>query len=151
MLLRRNGITTTETIVATAMLGIAVVTVGRFSATVGQGLRDRELSARIGWELVNLRETVGSWPLEKISSSSIESEPANIVSGLIENPRWDAKVVEVVKPAKAKRVTVKFVCKYRGQTAAPSELTFWVKDDQESESKPPLTSEPPSPKRQSAD
>ncbi len=68
-----------EMLVAISLLAFAVTAMGQFVSQVSSGLRDRELSARIGWEIMNARERIGSWPIDDITVEQIEqlqvSEP----------------------------------------------------------------------------
>ena len=69
------GALTVEVLVAVALLTAAVVGVGRFMTAANTGLRHRELSARLEWELVNARERIGSWHPADVTKQSIERLP----------------------------------------------------------------------------
>lgn len=123
----RAATTTAETMVAIAILGIAMAGVGRFVASVNQGLRERELSARIGCELINARERIGSWSPEEITKANIERLPVSeVLMGHLQEAHWKASVSAIEEPASALQVELTLVCKYQGQLATPDRLTFWV-------------------------
>ncbi len=122
-----SGTTTVELIVAMVVLATAVVGVGRFASNTGQGLRARELSSRIGWELANAREQIGSWQPASIAVDKIES--LSFSESLRENLddlRWQAEVEAVSEPAHAIRVVLTLHCRLQDQPARPASLVFWV-------------------------
>jgi hypothetical protein len=123
----RTAATTVEMLVAISLLVFAVTAMGRFVVQVNHGLRDRELSARIDLELMNARERIGSWPIERITSSEIGqlrvSEP--LANGLAD-ARFVAAVAEIDQPVRATQVTLALQCTLNSQLAQPAVLTFWV-------------------------
>ena len=124
---RRQGFTITETLVATLLLGITIAIIGTFSSTLARGLDDRELSARIGWELTSLRETVGSWKVEKITAKNIEAIPVvDAIDKRLPSARWQAQVEPIKEPIEGLAVTISLVAEYEGQTIQPEKLRFWV-------------------------
>ena len=124
---RKYGLTTTEVLVSIAVLGAAVTGVGKFASTMQQGLRDRELSARIGWEVLNAREEIGSWNFAEITAERIEAMPvSDVLHRDILDARWEAQVEIIEQPVAATQVTLALAGNYRGQAARPQRLTFWV-------------------------
>lgn len=123
----RMAVTSMETLVAIIVLSIAAMAVSQFVVTVHSGLQDQELSQRIGWEIENARELIGSWPVEKITQERIEQLPfANGLSENLVQARWVARVKQVEEPMPATRVTLGIECQYQGQVAMPQEMTFWI-------------------------
>lgn len=123
----QRGTSTVEVIVALAVLATAVVGVGRFAATTNRGLRERQLSSRIGWELTNAREQIGAWDPESVTPSRIESLPFS--SGLtdeLHDLQWQAEVAPLSAPAQALQVSLTLQCTFQGQTARPASLVFWL-------------------------
>jgi predicted lysophospholipase L1 biosynthesis ABC-type transport system permease subunit len=124
---RRAGVSTVEVLVAIALLTAAVVAVGRFAVSANSGLRHRELSARLDWELVNARERIGSWNLAEVTKQRIESLPfSDALAPTFANPRWVAEVKQIEQPARAIQVTLQMHCLFAGQPAIPEKLTFWL-------------------------
>ncbi len=116
-----------EMLVAVSLLAFAVTAMGQFVSQVNSGLRDRELSARLGWEIMNARELIGTWPIEDITVEQIEkllvSEP---LAKSLTDAKFKALVVPVDEPLAAIRVTLALECKLAGQLAQPAVLTFWI-------------------------
>ncbi|MFN3192409.1 MAG: hypothetical protein ACE361_17995 [Aureliella sp.] len=103
--------------------------------TTRRGLIDRELSARIDWEIVNLRERVGAWEPKSITEDAIEDVPVSKeLSARFEESKFTAQIEEVNNPLSAKQVTLIFQCTYQGQEIQPAELTFWVERKSQVES-----------------
>lgn len=125
----RRGTTTAETLIAIVVLGVAASAVGKFASTMATGLDDRELSAKIGWEIANAREVIGSWPAQEITEERIESlavELSEWENGT--DAQWVAAVSKISEPAQAVQVELGLRCKIDGQWAEPERLTFWVAD-----------------------
>lgn len=123
----RAATTTAELIVAMVVLSAAVGGVGRLASSVTSGLRERELSARIGWEIVNAREQIGSWTPGEITSQRIAALPiSEALTSQLSHCRWESSVSVIERPARAIRVNLALVCEYQGQQASPQRLTFWV-------------------------
>ncbi len=123
----RSAATSVETIVATVVLGIAVVVVGKFSFHTHQGLQQRDLSTHIRWEIANARETIGSWSAENITSQRIEGLPiSSVIQTQLTDARWQVSLTDITEPVAAMRVQLALVGEYRGQTIRPSQLVFWV-------------------------
>ncbi len=123
----RKASSTMETVVAVVLLGSAIALVGSFVASVNQGLADRELSARIGWEIANAREIVGSWNPVAVTEERIEALPvAESITSRLPDAKWAAQVTPITEPVAAWQVTLQLTCTYQGQAAAPEELTFWI-------------------------
>jgi hypothetical protein len=116
-----------EVLVAVALLAAAVVGVGRFMTAANAGLRNRELSARMEWELVNARERIGSWQPADVAKQNIERLPfSEALTRSLEEPRWEAEVTRIEQPARAIQVTLQLHCVLAGQPAVPERLTFWL-------------------------
>ncbi|MCR9291220.1 MAG: hypothetical protein NXI32_00790 [bacterium] len=116
-----------ETVVATALLAIAMSGVGRFAYHLKEGLRNREIGSRIELEMLNLREEVGSWEIADINPQRVEEFPISTgLQAIVEEPHWEAQVVRVSKPAEAVQVTLRLKCRIQGQAASPAERTFWI-------------------------
>ncbi len=134
-----------ELIVAMAVLATAMVGVGQFASNTGRGLGQRELSSRIGWELANAREQIGSWKPENIAVERIESLPFSAsLKNSLDDLRWQAQVESIVEPAHAIRVALTLHCTHHDQPAQPASLVFWV-------AAPPPTTRPPTSKTQEAE
>jgi len=136
----RRASITTEAVVSIIVLAAATAVVSRFAATFQAGLKERELAAQIGVEIVNTRELIGTWSLERITSENIAELPVGTsLSDRLENVRWEAAVVDIDKPLPLRQLTLLLLCDYRGQRAALESLTFWVSND--SNSQDPSSSE----------
>lgn len=123
----RSAVTSMETLVAIIVLSVAAIGVSRFVAAVHSGLRDQELRQRIGWEIENARELIGSWEAEEITEDRIEQLPfSNGLAESLSEVRWVSRVNRVEEPIPASRVTLAIECQHQGQIAKPQELTFWV-------------------------
>lgn len=129
----RRALTTAETMIAMTLMGVAAASVGTFVSHVSQGLKDRELSARIGWEISNLRETIGSWNVAEITLERIQSvELSPAIRDQLDQPRWEVAVEDVqLGPDSQRRldaiqISLTLAGIYRGQTVRPEHLTFWV-------------------------
>lgn len=124
---KRYGTSMAEVIVAIALLGTATVAIGRFAVMTKQGLREREIGARVSNELLNARERIGSWPHEQLTAKRIEELPfSKTLAEQVDNLKWRAIVEPITDPVNARRVTLKLECSLHGQTAQPQALTFWV-------------------------
>ncbi len=122
-----RGTSTAELLVAMAILATAMVGVGQFASNTGSGLSQRELSTRIGWELANAREQIGSWKPENINVQQIENLPfSDSLKYNLDDLRWQAKVETLTEPARAIRVALTLHCTLHGQSAQPASLVFWV-------------------------
>ena len=127
----RSAVTLTEAVVATVLLGLAVAGVGHFVSSVQRGLKDRELSARLDWEMVNARETIGSWPVEWVTQERIESLSVSpTLLKELTDVHWEAEVSSILDPVAATQVTLTLACNYGGQKARPQQLTFWMRERQ---------------------
>ena len=116
-----------EVLVAIALLAVATTLVGGFVHQVQAGLRDRELSTRCDWELLNARERIGSWRTEQITLEQIRQIPvSDSLTSLVENAHLTASIQDIEKPLPAKQITLAIECDLKGQTVQPSILTFWV-------------------------
>ncbi len=124
---RRRATSTMEMVVAIALLAATATMVGKFVHQVKLGLRDRELSARFDWELMNAHERIGSWPLERITLEEIQqiSLPKALTEH-VANARLTASIQKIEKPLPATQITLAIECERYGQTIQPSVLTFWV-------------------------
>jgi hypothetical protein len=123
----RNAISTMEVVVAIALLAAATTLVGGFVHQVKAGLRDRELSTRCEWELLNARERIGSWPVEQITLQQIQQMPiSESLAAQVASARLSAAIQKIEKPVPATQVTLAIECELDGQTVQPSVLTFWV-------------------------
>ena len=123
----RAASSTAEVIIAIALLAIAASLVGRFVSQVRSGLSDRELGARIGWELQNARERIGSWSTDEITAERIgQMQVSKGIAGRIENARLNASVKRIESPVVATQVTLGLQGELKGQTIQPTVLTFWV-------------------------
>jgi hypothetical protein len=116
-----------EVLVAISLLAAATTLVGGFTHQVRSGLRNRELSTRCDWELMNARERIGSWPAEKINLEQIQQLPlSDSLATRANNVYLTAAIRRVEKPLPAMQVTLAIECDVNGQTVQPSNLTFWV-------------------------
>ncbi len=123
----RSGTSTIEILVAVALLGSAFIGVGQFMSMTKAGLRNRELSTRIAWELQNARERIGTWPLSDINRENIEQLPfSDALAEMLSEPRWQAVVTAIPEPIPTIRVTLELHCVLSGQDAQPDSLTFWI-------------------------
>jgi len=116
-----------EVLVAIALLAAATTMVGGFVHQVKAGLRDRELSTRCDWELMNARERIGSWRVEQITLQKIQQiSIAESLIAHIANAHLSAAIQKIEKPQPAIQITLAIECELDGQTIQPSVLTFWV-------------------------
>jgi hypothetical protein len=124
---RRTATTTMEVVVAIALLAVAATLVGRFVGQVKQGLRDRELTARFEWELLNARERIGSWTADRITLERIQQLPiSDALASRLKNARLAAAVQNIETPLPALQVTLGLEGELNGQAIQPAVLTFWV-------------------------
>ncbi len=124
---QRRATTTMEVLVAIALLAVAITLVGGFVHQVKIGLRDRELSTRFDWELMNARELIGSWPLEQITLERIQQiSLSESLTNQATNPHLAASIQKIENPRPATQITLAIECELNGQTIQPSILTFWV-------------------------
>lgn len=131
---RRLGTSTVELLVALALLATATIGVGQLASRTKAGLRNRELSSRLNWELTNARETIGAWPLSEITVEKIEQIPiSQSLQSRLADLRWEATVESIQQPAKALQVVLSLHCMMEGQSARPVALTFWVDTTEEVE------------------
>lgn len=128
----RNAVTIIEMLVATSLLVFAVSALGQFVSHINSGLRDRELSARIGWELLSARERIGTWPIERVTVEQIEQLPISAaLANRLDEAKFTANVVQLDAPLNATQVALALECNFGGQKAQPSVLTFWVVPESE--------------------
>ena len=124
---QRSGVSSIEILVATALLATVITGIGRLAHTTHQGLRDRELAARLHWEIVNAREQVGTWAADQITAARIEALPFSpALTTQLDGLRWQAQVHTITEPATALQVTLAIHCMVESQAAEPATLTFWV-------------------------
>ncbi|GAB5405885.1 MAG: hypothetical protein Aurels2KO_41160 [Aureliella sp.] len=124
----RKGFSSGEAIAGIVVMSLAIVIVGRFAAGVTQGLAERELATRIGWQTESARAEIAAWAYGEISAENIVSKLAfdSVLLEQLNSPKWEATVEEVEQPVAAKRVQLSLKCVYDDQVATPSTLTFWV-------------------------
>ena len=123
----RRAASTAEVMLAIALLAIAAPLVAKFASQVRRGLQDREISARLEWELINVRERIGTWPAEQITAERIGQVPiSSSLTEQVPSAKLSAKVSQVEKPVAATQVTLAVQCERGGQTIEPATLTFWV-------------------------
>ena len=123
----RIATSTMEVVVAIALLAAATTMVGGFVHQVKAGLRDRELSTRCDWELMNARERIGSWPVEQITLQQIQQiSLSESLTAHIANAHLSAAIQQIKKPVPAIQVTLAIEGELNEQTIQPSVLTFWV-------------------------
>jgi hypothetical protein len=123
----RRGTSTLEVVVAIALLAAATTLVGGFVHQVKAGLRDRELSSRCNWELMNARERIGSWPVGQITLEQIQQiSISKSLTDRVASAHLAATIQQIEKPVPAKQVTLAIECELDGQTVQPSVVTFWV-------------------------
>ena len=128
-----------EVLVAISLLAVATALVGGFVHQVQAGLRDRELSTRCDWELMNARERIGSWQTDQISLEKIQQIPiSDSLSSHVNNAHLIASIKNIEKPVPATQITLAIECELKGQTVQPSILTFWVPtmDEKNTEANP---------------
>ncbi len=123
----RAATSTLEVVIAVGLLAAAAWSVGQFVHQVHTGLKERELSTRCDLELMNARERIGSWPVERLTLDQIQQLP---LSESLRNQMTDAHLTATIQPIEAPRpatqVTLAIECNHKGQTIQPSVLTFWV-------------------------
>lgn len=127
----RCGTSIAEVIVAIALLGTATVGLGRFAGLTRQGLQQRELSTRLSAELLNARERIGSWPLDRVTVEQIEQIPFSAAlsqdsAADLTQRRWRASVEPISEPLSALRVTLHLQYTLHGHLAEPQAITFWI-------------------------
>lgn len=124
---RRRAASTAEVLIAIALLVVATSLVGGFVSQVSDGLRDRETSSRLEWELLNAREVIGSWSADEITAERIAELPISAaLADRVKNAKLRAIVAQIDKPARAMQVTLGIRCEWQDQLIEPSTLTFWV-------------------------
>ena len=124
---RRRAASTAEVLIAIALLVVATTLVGGFVSQVSDGLRDRETSSRLEWELLNALEVIGSWSADEITAERIAELPISAaLADRVKNAKLSAIVAQIDKPARAMQVTLGIRCEWQDQLIEPSTLTFWV-------------------------
>ncbi|MFK7738212.1 MAG: hypothetical protein AB8B50_19445 [Pirellulaceae bacterium] len=123
----RLGVTTTEAIISALLLGLTVAAAGKFASMTHEGLRERELSARIDWELVNARERIGSWSPTEVTEPNVESVAFSAhLKEHFDELAWQAEVEKVETPLAALQVRLSLTATRKSQAIRPADLTFWV-------------------------
>jgi hypothetical protein len=127
--LRRAGHTVAECLAAFAMLAPIAVLVTKIDWQNDRANRDNSLAAAAHRDLINARETVGSWDFETVSQANIESIDIPLDAEFKDRKRtWLVVVQDVTAPITAKQVTLSMRWNESGQTpvqeAGP--ITFWV-------------------------
>lgn len=129
----RWGTSVVELLVALALLGTVALGVGQLTVRTKEGLRNRELSSRLNWELKNARETIGAWPVSEITVEKIQQMPISLsLASQLEDLGWEASIEAISQPVDALQVTLTLRCRIDEQAARPVSLTFWVDASQES-------------------
>ncbi len=135
---RSLGYSTMETVIAALLLGVILVSIGKFSNMVRGGIYDRQLAMQIEWEIENARETIGSWQIDSVTAAEVEQLPiSDELRSHLENPYWQCVVTELQLPAvnqqKAevaaivgKSIQLQLRANYLGQSIKPVERTFFV-------------------------
>ena len=126
---RSDGHTVAECLVAFAMLVPIAVIIGRIGLHAEQSNRASLIASHLLCDLINARESIGSWEFDDVSISKIES------MSFLENSEsrpdsriWQATVDEVIEPIPAKRVYLSLKWTH-GQSDSWSEvgpIIFWV-------------------------
>lgn len=124
---RRQAFSAMELIVSIALLTSALVAVSQFVSHAGRAQHNQELSARLQWEIINARETIGSWHPAQVTPERIVELPVSEqlkehISGL----RWETRVATVRHPLPALRINLQLQGEHLGQAIAPERLTFWI-------------------------
>ena len=115
-----------------ALLTVATVGVGQLMTRSSDGLRDRALSNRLDWELVNAREKIGTWELTQITSENIEQLPfSEALAAQVSKLHWEANVTRIAQPAAALQIQLSLHCTIHEQPTRPVSLTFWVEAGEE--------------------
>jgi hypothetical protein len=123
----RSATTTMEIVIGIVLLGSAVSLLGQFAASVKKGLADQELSARLGWEISNVCETIRCWDPSQITAARIQAIPlSDSIRERLPDAVWKANVSAITDPASAWQVELQLACNYQGQSAVPVQLTFWI-------------------------
>ncbi len=136
----RNAFSTMEVTVALLLLTACAMGVGRFVSQVQVGLRERELSRCLGWEIENAKETILSWQPSQVSVARIESLPVSeaalqrLAAAGWQAEGWRADVTSIEQPVNALQVTLRLVCRLESQPAVPKKMTFWIADSNLAES-----------------
>lgn len=123
----RRAATTIELVAAIAILAACSSIVLGFVSQVRQGLRDREIAARLDWELMNVREEIASWEASSITVEKIQQlTVSQALRDSLDDCQWIANVEIMEQPIPAKQITLALNVTLRGQPAQPAILTFWV-------------------------
>ena len=116
-----------ELVVSLTLLTVALIGVGRFVRTVHSGLKQRELSQLIGWEIANARDSISTWKPEAISVERINALPiSKALSSRLDSVHWHAVVDPVTQPVDALRITLTLQCVFHEQASEPDRLVFWL-------------------------
>ena len=116
-----------ELVVSLTLLTVALIGVGRFVRTVQSGLKERELSQLIGWEIANARDTISTWEPEAVSTERIAALPiSKALSTRLDSVHWHAVVDAVTRPVDALRITLTLQCILHEQDSAPERIVFWI-------------------------
>lgn len=127
MTMRRDAITILEAIVALTLMGSALTVLGQFVSGVQSGLRDRELSGLMAWELENACERIRSWKPIEVTAERIEAIAiSEQLTSLVQTPSWKAEVAEITEPIRARQITLGLRCVIQGQSAEPQRITLWL-------------------------
>ncbi|MEZ6133337.1 MAG: hypothetical protein R3C53_00365 [Pirellulaceae bacterium] len=127
MVARRPAFSTVEVTVAIILLALTAGTLGRFVASVRHGLRERELSCYLGWEIENARARISTWELADVSVENIARMPFSpAIVERLPDARWTSTIETITEPIAAIQVTLQLQCTLHGQAAEPARLTFWI-------------------------
>lgn len=125
----RLGTTSTEVIMACALMTAAMVTLAGFQSRITKSVSTLRQAVQARTEVRNARELVGSWQYEKVTEaaiSEIELGPDGLAT--LPNARWIVNVVETEQPVSSKRVFLDLEWSRNDQVHTSSGISFWVTD-----------------------
>lgn len=131
---RRTGFSVGESVIAIGVLVIVVASVGKFSDYVRGGIDGLRLSKLIHWETQNIREQIGSWPVEQVTLDKIQAiELSPQLAYYLSDAKWNASITptSIVNSVgqttfRALEVKLQLIGKYKGQLIQPIEHHFWI-------------------------
>ena len=125
----RFGYTIGECLVAIAMLLPIAALVTKIGIQTENLSRESNRVQVAHRDLINARETIGTWDFDSISQSNIEAIPIPEYNAFQEFARsWKAVVVDETEPMIMKRITLslQFARANSDNASEVGPLTFWV-------------------------
>ena len=123
----RRGINTFELLTATALLGFAVVAIGKTTMQTQNVMRHQEARARARTELANAVQTIKSWQMQQISADRIQQlQLSSELLAVAPDANWACNCQSISTPLEAIEVHLTLQWSRSGTATNFEELTFWI-------------------------